>query len=495
MRFLAIIPALLLVSVGVAQKPITMTVLHTNDIHSHLEPTAIRGKTYGGVARLATIIKQTRKREKNVILLNAGDCFQGTLYYNIYEGLAEAVLFSRMGFDASCVGNHEFDKGIPSLIEFCKRINFPMLACNIDMDKEPELAKFVKPYTILTVDKQKVGIVGLITEDTGNITMSTQSLMFQKHLAPAQKAVDELTKLGVNKIIVVSHIGYQEDKDLVSGLRNVDLVVGGHSHTPLGTPALDGWRPSGGPYPTFVKDADGVDVPIVQVWEWGKVFGELKIQFDAKGKLTKILTAKPIVVDESIKEDPEIAGIVDAFKKPVAAMGDTVLGSSSQAFTDRTLVGYFVADSYVQATKNVGVTVGFVNSGGVRSNIEAGKITFSAANSVCPFRNTLVIADMTGAEIIQMLNDSKGSLIPSKGCRYKVAGGGVRDVFIADEPLVEAKIYKVVVNNFMAGGGDNMTTLKGVKKLDTGLNDIDAFVDYIKANSPLSTGNEVRIGR
>lgn len=495
MRFLALVPALALSGLCVAQKPLTLTILHSNDIHSHEEPTAIKGKTYGGLARITTIIKQTRAKEKNVILLNAGDCFQGTLYFNIYDGLAEAAILSRMGYEASCIGNHEFDKGVANLVEYCKKVNFPMLACNIDMTKEPELAKVVKPYTILTVDKQKIGVVGLITETTGNITLGADNLVFQEHLKPTQKAVDELTAQGINKIIVVSHIGYEEDKELASKLHNVDLIVGGHSHTPLGTPAIDGWRPAQGPYPTYVKDADGNSVPIVQAWEWGKVFGDIKVQFDAKGKLTKVLEAKPIVVDESIPEDPEIAALVDAFRKPVTAMGAAVLGTSSQAYTDRTLVGYFVADSYLMATKKLGVDLAFVNPGGVRANLEEGKITFNAANSICPFRNSLVVAEMTGSQIVQVLNDSKGSLIPSKDTRYKVAGGGVRDLVINGEAVNLTKTYKVVVNNFMAGGGDNLATLKEVKKLDTGLNDIDAFVDYIKANSPLNTGGEIRIGR
>ena len=187
--------------------------------------------------------------------------------------------------------------------------------------------------------------------------------------------------------------------------------------------------------------------------------------------------------------------MVDAFRKPVTAMGSTVLGTASEAYTDHTLVGYFVADSYLQATSKLGVTLGLMNPGGVRSNLEAGKITFNAANSICPFRNSLVIAEMTGEQIIQLLNDSKGSLIPSKGSSFKVAGGGVRDLLIAGSPVDRTKTYKVVVNNFMAGGGDNLATLKTVKKLDTGLSDIDAFVDYIKSKCPISTGGEVRIGR
>ena len=496
MRFLSLVPVAFLASFALAQRPLTLTILHSNDLHSHVEPTAIRGKTYGGFARISTIIKQTRAKEKNVILLNAGDVFQGTLYFNIYEGLAESVLLSKMGYQASCLGNHEFDKGVPNLVEYCKRVNFPIVACNIDMTKEPELAKVVKPYTILTVDNQKIGIVGLITDTTGNISLGVGSVTFQSHLAPAQKAVDELTSQGVNKIIVLSHIGYGEDQQLAAKLHNVDLIVGGHSHTPLGTPDIPGWRPSGGSYPTYVKDADGKSVPIVQAWEWGKVFGDIKVEFDAKGNLTKVIDAKPIVIDESIPEDPEIAKLVDAFRKPVTAMGSAVLGTSSQDYTDHIQVGYFVADSYLQATSKLGANFALMNPGGVRSNLEAGKITFNAANSICPFRNTLVLADLTGAEVVKLLNDSHGSLIPSKGTSFKRGDGGVQAVMINGQPIDLTKTYKVVVNNFMAGGGDNLDTLKAcTKKLDTGLNDIDAFVDFIKANSPLSIGNEVRIGR
>src|ERR1700712_3079790 len=113
MRFFAVVPIALSASFCLAQKPLTLTILHSNDIHAHLEPSAIRGKTYGGLARIATIIKRTRAKEKNVILLNAGDAFQGTLYFNIYDGLAESMMLNKLGYNATCIGNHEFDKGIP----------------------------------------------------------------------------------------------------------------------------------------------------------------------------------------------------------------------------------------------------------------------------------------------------------------------------------------------------------------------------------------------
>lgn len=488
--------ALFLSTASFAQKPVTMTILHTNDIHSHLDPTPIRGVNYGGLARVQTLIKGVRAKEKNVLLLNAGDVFQGTLYFNMYDGLADVTIMNEMGYDASCLGNHEFDKGIPNLVEFIKRANFPVTAANVDCTNHPELGSVLKPYSIHMVDKQKVGVIGLVTEDTPTIAFIPETLKFQKHLAATQKAADELTAQGINKIILLTHIGYEEDQKLGKQLRNVDLIVGGHSHTPLGTPALEGWRPSQGQYPTLIKDADGKTVPVVQSWEWGKVLGRIKVSFDKSGNLVKVNEAENMVVDAKIPEDKKIAGILDAFRKPIDAIGGTQVGTSAAAITDRTQVGYFVSDSYLMATQKLGAQFALCNPGGVRSNLEAGKVTYGMANAICPFRNTLTLVDLTGVEITNLLNESRGSLIPSKGTYFTVAGGGVRDVMINGVPLDPNQTYKVVVNNFMAQGGDSLNVLKNnTKKVETGLLDIDAFVDYIKANSPLDTKGEIRIRR
>jgi 5'-nucleotidase len=104
----------LFTALSVAQKPLTVTILHTNDLHAHVEPTAIKGKTYGGYARHATLIQRVRAQEKNVLLLNAGDVFQGTLFFNMYDGLADGMILNAMGYQAQTLGNHEFDRGIPA---------------------------------------------------------------------------------------------------------------------------------------------------------------------------------------------------------------------------------------------------------------------------------------------------------------------------------------------------------------------------------------------
>ncbi len=491
-------PAFLLAALAAtsyAQKPLTVTILHTNDLHAHIEPTAIKGKTYGGYARHATLVKEARKKEKNVLLLNAGDVFQGTLYFNLYEGLADLAILNAMGYQAQTIGNHEFDLTDKALIEYAKRAKFPLLACNLDAPSFPGLKDWIKPYTILEVEKQKIGVIGLITDDLPNLTTLGDSLKALPHIASTQKAVDELTKQGVNKIIVMSHIGYDFDKQLAAGVKGVDLIIGGHSHTPLGTPAIDGWRPSLGGFPTLVKDKAGVNVPIFQAWEWGKVMGRLKLQFDAKGNLAKIIEATPVVVDSSIPEDPEIAAMVDAFRKPVDAMGAAQIATSQVAMTDRTKVGYLVADSYLFATQKLGAVAALMNPGGVRANLEAGKVTYAMANSICPFRNTLVVAELTGAQITQLLNDCKGNLIPSKGFTWRLAGGGVQVIEICGSPISETATYKLTINNFMGGGGDGLQVFKDVKKTDTGLLDIDAFVEFLKSVSPIPEQTEIRVKR
>jgi 5'-nucleotidase / UDP-sugar diphosphatase len=483
----------LLSGASFAQRPLTLTVLHTNDLHAHVEPTMIKGKGYGGYARHATIIKQTKQRDKNVLVLNAGDVFQGTLYFNMYDGLADLAILNALGYQAQTLGNHEFDKGIPSLIEYAKRAQFPLLACNMDFKNHKELEPWVKPYAIIEVDKQKVGIIGLLTDSTPSITTLGDELGFLDHVSSTQKAVDSLEAQGVNKIILMSHIGYDDDKVLAAKVKGVDIIIGGHSHTPLGTPALDGWRPSGGPFPTRVKDLDGVETPIFQAWEWGKVMGRFKVKFDAKGKLQKIEEATPLVVGAEIADDPQIASLVDAFRKPLEALINTQIGVSEVALTDRIKVGYIVADSYLDATTKMGANIAFMNPGGVRANLEAGKISYAAANAICPFRNTLTICELTGAELLALLAESKGGLIPSSGFKYRLAGGGVQEATLNGVALDAAKTYKVTVNNFMAGGGDNLNLLKTAKKVDTGLIDIDAFVDFIKKASPIKANNEIRI--
>jgi 5'-nucleotidase/UDP-sugar diphosphatase len=490
-------------------RPITITLIHSNDLHAHAEPTKIKGKTFGGYARQATLIKRIRKTEPNVLLLSAGDTFQGTLYFNTYEGLADLAFMNAVGYDAMAVGNHEFDHGPGALSTFAGLANFPILSANLNVSGEPSLVGKISPSAILMVGGEKVGIVGATTPTVTNISSPGPTVTLKDLHDSVQAAVDDLTRKGVNKIFLLTHIGYAEDQALVSTLHDVDVVVGGHSHTPLGTPDLPDWPKSGGQYPTVVKDSRGVNVPIVQVWEWGKVFGHITLNFDGGGHLKSWKTAGPIVVDDSIPDDPLVASMIAAFRKPITSLMTEPIGEtaveiphSEEGFADSPM-GDVVADGMLAATKRAGSVAAFVNSGGVRGGLEPGKITYGIAVSIEPFGNTLVTLDLSGTELRDAIEEGVGTggkLIPSNGTSYTVDrsaphGERVKNVVVAGLPLDPAKTYRVTLLNFTANGGDAHMVLKGAKgqRVDTGLIDLDAFIDYIKSHSPLRPESTGRI--
>ena len=488
-----------------ADRPITITFLDTNDLHAHVKPTLIRGKGYGGYARLATLVRRTRAKEKNVLLLNAGDTFQGTLYFNAYEGLADAAILSAIGVDAGTVGNHEFDRGPGVLGTFASAVSWPLVASNLDLSREPLLRGRIAKYAVLKVGGERVGVVGADTPDAPNISSPGPNVDFRDVVPTVQAAVDELTSSGVNKIVVVTHIGYEEDQRMVSQLRDVDLVVGGHSHTPLGTPEIAGWQRSQGPFPTLVKDLKGVEIPVVQAYEWGKVLGRITLEFDGGGKVKRIKEATPLVVDETVPEDRRIAAMVEAFERPILALQNAPVGVTAKPLGREreggdSVMSDVIADALQAKTAALGSVAAFVNKGGVRASLDAGPITYGQAVSVTPFNNTLTLLDLTGAELKAALLQgvrspaAGGQLTPSAGTSYTVSGDDVQAT-VAGQPLDPARTYRVTLLTFTASGGDSHFVLKGAKgrRLDTGLLDIDALVEYLKAHSPLDPGPADRV--
>lgn len=502
MRRLAAFASLLLPTLALADKGITITFLHTNDLHAHVMPTSIKGKSYGGYARLATLVRKAREKDPNVVLLNAGDTFQGTLYFNTYEGLADAALLTQIGIQAGTVGNHEFDRGPGALATYSGAIGWPLVAANLDLSREPALRGKIAKYVVLQIGGQKLGIVGADTTETPNISSPGPNVDFRDVVPTVQAAVDELTAAKVNKIVVVTHIGYQEDQEMVRHLRDVDLVIGGHSHTPLGTPDVPGWAKAAGPYPTLVKDSKGVDVPIVQAYEWGKVLGRIQVEFDGKGKIKRVKEATPIVVDETVPEDPRVSAMARAFERPILAIQNAPVGETKAAIAREPVGGESVmanlmADALFEQAKASGAVVAFVNQGGVRSSFEPGKVTYGNAVAVMPFNNTLTILDVSGAELLAGLKQGLGTggqLTPSSGSSY-VAQNGQIMATIDGRPLDLMKTYRIALLTFSANGGDSLFAFRDAKgrRIDTGFLDIDAFVAYLRAHSPLDRKLEGRV--
>lgn len=247
-----------------------LTILHFNDTHSHIDPQ--RSGEYagrGGVIEQAVYIDSVRAAvgKRNVLLLHAGDFSQGTSYFSELKGDIEIDVINSHKYDVVSLGNHEFDNGAKELARRLKNLD-PLVVCaNYDFTGTP-LEGLVQPYVIVRKSGKKIGVIGLLTDIKRAVEMSIAKDF--TYLEPADIVNALAAELKQEKkcdlVICLSHLGYMEDKELAASIRNVDLIVGGHSHTLLHEKQS-------------VKDLDGRDVVIVQNWKWGLNVGEIKVNF------------------------------------------------------------------------------------------------------------------------------------------------------------------------------------------------------------------------
>ena len=230
----------LLPNISIAKdSDIKITILHTNDMHSHIHPfLSGRNKGLGGMAQRANIIKKIRKEEEHVLLLDAGDIFQGTPYFNFYGGELELKLMSEMRYDAATIGNHEFDNGLEGLKKQLIHANFPFLIANYDFSNTILKDSF-KPYKIFTKGNLKIGVFGIGIELDGLVPQSLfGKTIYQDPIAKANSYAALLKhKKKCDLVICLSHLGFKYNNDKVSDLilakksRNINLIIGGHTHT------------------------------------------------------------------------------------------------------------------------------------------------------------------------------------------------------------------------------------------------------------------------
>ncbi len=226
-----------------------ITILHTNDVHSHIEPFAANDPKYankGGVARRSSLINKIRKESPNVLLLDAGDMFQGTPYFNFYGGELEFKLMSKLGYDAATIGNHDFDNGIDGLAAQMPHAKFDLLSANYDMSNTI-MDGFTKPYKVFIKEGVRIGVFGLGIQLSGLV--NRRMYKETKYLDPIEIATDITQTLRKDEqcdlVICLSHLGYDyPDKTIISDLNlaratsGIDLIIGGHTHTFLEKPTI-----------------------------------------------------------------------------------------------------------------------------------------------------------------------------------------------------------------------------------------------------------------
>jgi len=264
-------------------KDIKLTILHTNDMHSHIHPfTSGRNKGLGGMAQRAALIKQIRKQEEHVLLLDAGDVFQGTPYFNVYKGELEFKLMSEMKYDAVTLGNHDFDNGLEGLKEQLPHANFPFLIANYDFS-DTILKNTFKPYKIFRKGNLKIGVFGIGIELEGLVPKKLyQNTVHQEPISTANHYANILKqKEKCDLVICLSHLGFKYKEDKISDLtfasqtRDIDLIIGGHTHTFLKKPVKQ-------------LNIDQKEVLINQVGWAGINIGKIDYHFSQNDSLKKV---------------------------------------------------------------------------------------------------------------------------------------------------------------------------------------------------------------
>ncbi|WP_428562899.1 MAG: bifunctional metallophosphatase/5'-nucleotidase [Solidesulfovibrio sp. DCME] len=504
----------------------SLTILHTNDIHAHLasfdeygafcpKEKEAAGKCLGGAARLATAVARERAKGGPFLLLDAGDQFQGTLFFTKYKGEACAFFMDRLGYDAMALGNHEFDDGPGTLANFIRSLKFPMLAANVNVEKSKELKGLVAPYVVREIDGRKVGIVGATQPKADRISSPGPDVSFPAFIASLEKAVAAVKAQGADIVIVLSHAGLTGDKKLAASVPGIDVIVGGHSHVLLG----NGYPEAVGPCPLAVDGPDGGKAYIVTAGYWGRYLGVLHVDFDAAGAVAKAW-GNPVALNAAMPEDPATLAEVERFAKPLEAYRKTVLGRTVAAVgaamcrQEECAGGDLMAEALLAGGKSRGAVAAIYNGGGVRAGIAPGEVTLGDLLTAFPFPNTLVVATLSGRDLLAVLehgvsavglHEGSGRFPQVAGIRFaydltRPVGKRVTGVEVADAAgrfaLLDPKAdYRLAVTDFMFRGGDGYVTF-GQKARDVD-GDGDPIADlaaaWVRAHTPLDIKLDGRI--
>jgi len=383
-------------------------------------------------------------------------------------------------------------------------VNFPVLMSNADVSNEPLLAGKLAKSTVIERGGEKLGLIGLTPDDTGDLASPGENITFSDPVAAVQGEVDALTAMGVNKIIVLSHSGYGVDQRVAAETTGVDVIVGGHSNTLLSNTN----ERAAGAYPTMVGET-----AIVQAYAYGKFLGELNVTFNDAGEIVEAV-GEPLVMDASVTEDAATVARIAEAAKPLEEIRTKVVAEAAAAIEgDRSVcravecpMGSLIADAMLDRVKDQGVDIAIQNGGGIRASIDAGPVTMGEVLTVLPFQNTLSTFEVDGATIVAALENGVSELEEGAGRFAQVAGisftvdsaaeAGARisDVMVGGAAIDLGKTYGVVSNNYVRNGGDGYKMFKSAANAyDYGPDLADVMAEYLAAQGPFTPYTDGRI--
>ena len=486
---------------GSEGEPLRFVLLHTNDLHGQMLP---REATWldrqspprvGGFATIAAYVRDVReqgKRERfSVILVDAGDWFQGTPEGNRTKGAAVVGWMNLVGYEAATLGNHEFDFGLGNLRSLLSLAKFPVLAANVFDAKTGAPMRGLRPHAVVERSGVRFAFVGILTDATSEITIAgaTEGLRFGDEVETARSAV-AAARREADLVFLLTHCGLESDRALAAALPEVPLIVGGHSHKVL---------PQG--------ERNGKTL-LVQAGSKGGSIGRVELAIDPETKAIRSASARldDLLVDkfgEDLESSKLVARETEAVRVEIDAPVGVLLESLGRTTGLRSSsAGNLIADATREAA---GAEIAFANKGGLRTALPAGPVTKRSFFELVPFENTIVSFTMTGAEIEEVLRasvrgDGRSPLeVSGLLVRWREREGRKAQFLgaeVSGKPLEASRGYRVAVNSFLAGGGDRYPQFqKGRDSKDTGILLRDAAVEWVRKRSPYRPPVEDRFVR
>ncbi|HEX2168111.1 MAG TPA: 5'-nucleotidase C-terminal domain-containing protein [Longimicrobiales bacterium] len=464
-----------------------LRVLATNDFHGNLAPTRRSGgPPVGGAAALATYFDMERAGfgADPVLLLDGGDVMQGTPVSNLTRGSSTVEYYNAAGYDAAALGNHEFDWGPAVLRERMQQADFPWLAANINVAGSDTTPSWIRGTVILERDGIRIGVIGLITEDTPGLTMAeyVRGLAFADGAETMNRLVPALRREGVDFVIVVAHAGaYCENAtidcrgEMIEWLERTtekpDLVVAGHTHS-------------------IVRSREH-GVHIIETGSWGRTYGVVDLERVNKDSVDVWIRGTPVPWTDRVAADSVVAAIVARAEADVGPELNRVIVHAAEEIPRGGLdspMGRLIADAQRAAT---GTQIAIMNAGGVRAPMPAGPVTWGDLYRIQPFGNKLMVLELTGALLHDAIEHavsgtSPGAHVSGLDVRYdpgRPPGDRVLSLRLdTGEAIDPAAVYTVTASDFLASGiGDGFTALgQAQESTATGIVDLDALINYIQ---------------
>jgi len=482
------------------EKSKTITILFFNDFHAHLTPFKKEYQDenlWAGLARMAAQIKQIKAQNnaagQETFVFSAGDSLQGSLISTVFKGEAELKALNELGIDAMAVGNHEFDFGTERLLNLEQEVSFPLLSANTHMKEGSSLV--FDPYRIIkTQDGFRIAVMGLTTPETPITTApeNVSNLRFAQPELAVQRYISDLDNR-TDAIILLSHMGFDQDLELARNFQELDVIIGGHTHSMLAEARLLG------------------EVIIAQAGDHGLYLGRMDIQISNDRAHLKRYELIPMTPD--LPQDEEMKAFIQQYSDKISAEYKRVVGHNVQLLdgerasirTHETNLGDLAADTVREFTET---DIALINSGAIRASIHPGDVTIENIINAFPMNNTICTMYLKGGDIYSILKRSivgvsgpgpdqeLGSFLQVSGISFKIDGASVVDIKVGSEPLMLPRTYRVATLDFLAAGGDGYKELHdGDQKYNTGVTLHDLVIEKFKRKHSIDVYTDNRITR